>query len=418
MNVEIKINGDRLWESLMTLAQIGATPAGGVNRQALTLLDKEARNLFSDWCREIGCIVRVDPIGNIFARRPGRDDALPAIMMGSHLDTQPTGGKFDGAYGVMAGLEVLRSLHDAGIVTDHPIEVVAWTNEEGARFAPSMMGSQVYTGLLALDDALAVTDVDGITVKEALVNIGAQGEPDPYGRPAAYFEAHIEQGPVLEAHEKIIGVVSGGQGQCWFQLTLQGRASHAGTTPMELRSDALVGAAEIVSALNRIGREHSPGCATAGRMLVSPNSPNVIPDSVYMTAELRHPDDSVRATMEAAFRKAVDAAAGQQGLSVQLEKVLEQPAAPFDATCIAAIRKGAQRNGYPWMDIISGAAHDAVAMSRIVPTGMVFVPCAGGISHNELESAEAGHLAAGCQVLAEAVLAYTPSATAVDAPAV
>lgn len=406
MSVAIRINGDRLWDSLMELAQIGATPAGGVNRQALTDLDKQARDLFSAWCREAGCVMRTDPIGNLIARRPGRDDTLPSIMMGSHLDSQPTGGKFDGAYGVMAGLEVLRSLHHAGVVTERPIEVVAWTNEEGARFAPSMMGSLVYTGLMSLDEALAVKDVDGVSVGQELARIGAQGSPDPYGKPAAYFEAHIEQGPILEAKERTIGVVSGGQGQCWFQLTLKGRASHAGTTPMDLRSDALVGAASIVGELNRIGRAHAPGCATSGRMLVSPNSPNVIPDSVYMTAEMRHPEDSVRAVMEEAFRKGVDEAVQRNGLELDMIKVLEQPAAPFDASCIAAIREAAERNGYPCMDIISGAAHDAVAMSRIVPTGMVFVPCAGGISHNEIESAEPADLAAGCQVLAEAVLAH------------
>lgn len=406
MNADLKIDSDRLWNSLMELARIGATPAGGVNRQALTDLDKQARELFSTWCEEAGCTVRTDPIGNLIARRPGRDDQLPAIMMGSHIDSQPTGGKFDGAYGVMAGLEVLRALNDAGISTDHPIEVVAWTNEEGARFAPAMMGSLVYTGLMELNDALAVKDVDGLSVGDELARIGAQGSPDPYGKPAAYFEAHIEQGPVLEAKEKTIGVVSGGQGQCWFQLTLEGRASHAGTTPMELRHDALVGAASIINALNQIGRNHPPACATAGRLLVSPNSPNVIPDSVYMTAEIRHPDDKVRATLEEAFRSAVDEAVQANGLKLKLTKVLEQPAAPFDADCIAAVRAAAERNGYSWMDIISGAAHDAVALSRIAPTAMVFVPCAEGISHNEKESAEPDHLAAGCQVLAEAVLAY------------
>ncbi len=409
MSVAIRIDGDRLWGSLMELARIGATPAGGVNRQALTDQDKQARDLFSRWCQEAGCVMRADPIGNLIARRSGRDDTLPAVMMGSHLDSQPTGGKFDGAYGVMAGLEVLRSLHDAGVVTEHPIEVVAWMNEEGARFAPSMMGSLVYTGAMSLDDALAIKDVDGLSVGHELTRIGAQGSPDPYGKPAAYFEAHIEQGPILEAKGKTIGVVSGGQGQCWFQLTLKGRASHAGTTPMDLRSDALVGAAAIIGELNRIGRAHQPGCATAGRVLVSPNSPNVIPGSVYMTAEIRHPEDSVRAAMEQAFREAVDEAVRRNGLQPQLAKVLEQPAAAFDASCIAAIREAAERNGYPCMDIISGAAHDAVAMSRIVPTGMVFVPCAGGISHNEIESAEPADLAAGCQVLAEAVLSHAYS---------
>lgn len=402
----VKINGDRLWQSLMDLAQIGATPGGGVNRQALTALDKDARDLFSRWCEEAGCSMRVDAIGNLFARRPGRNDSLAAVMVGSHLDSQPTGGKFDGAYGVMAGLEVLRTLHEADIATDRPVEVAAWTNEEGTRFAPSMMGSSVYAGLMDLDAALAVQDEDGVSVGQALVAIGAQGRPGAHLSPAAYFEAHIEQGPILEAIDKTIGVVSGAQGQCWYQLTLKGRAAHAGSTPMNLRSDALVGAASIITALNRIGRENLPGCATAGRLLVMPNSPNVIPESVYMTAEIRHPEDCVRATLELEFRRAVDAAAAENSLDVELTKVLEQPAAPFDRSCVAQIRLAAERHGYSHMEIVSGAAHDAVALSRIVPTGMIFVPCAGGISHNEIESATPEDLAAGCQVLFDSVLAY------------
>ena len=402
----VKINQDRLWRSLMDLAQIGATPGGGVNRQALTALDKKARDLFSRWCEEAGCTMRVDAIGNLFARRPGRDDSLAAVMVGSHMDSQPTGGKFDGAYGVMAGLEVLRTLQEARISTDRPVEVVAWTNEEGTRFAPSMMGSSVYAGLMDLQAALAVQDEDGVSVGQALAAIGAQGPPDAQSSPHAYFEAHIEQGPILEAMDKTIGVVSGAQGQCWYQLTLRGRAAHAGSTPMNLRSDALVGAASIITALNRVGRANAPGCATAGRLQVTPNSPNVIPESVYMTAEIRHPDDAVRATLELEFQRAVDTAATENSLEVELTKVLEQPAAPFDPACIEQIRLAAERHGYSSMDIVSGAAHDAVALSRIAPTAMIFVPCAGGISHNEIESATPQDLAAGCQVLFDSVLAY------------
>jgi N-carbamoyl-L-amino-acid hydrolase len=311
----------------------------------------------------------------------------------------------------MAGLEVLRTLHEAGISTDRPVEVVAWTNEEGARFAPSMMGSSVYAGLMDLDAALAVQDEDGVSVGQALAAIGAQGQPGDLPLPAAYFEAHIEQGPILEAMDKTIGVVSGAQGQCWYQLTLSGRAAHAGSTPMNLRSDALVGAASIITALNRIGRANVPGCATAGRLQVTPNSPNVIPESVYMTAEIRHPDDAVRAKLEQEFRNAIDTAAAENTLEVKLAKVLEQPAAPFDSSCIAQVRLAAERHGYASMDIVSGAAHDAVALSRIVPTGMIFVPCAGGISHNEIESATPADLAAGCQVLFDSVLAYAARVT-------
>jgi N-carbamoyl-L-amino-acid hydrolase len=401
----LKVNGERLWSSLMSLARIGATPGGGVNRQALTEGDASARNQFIAWCEAAGCTIRVDAIGNLIARLPGRDAGLPAIMMGSHLDTQPTGGKFDGAYGVMAGLEVLRTLRDACLRPAHAIELVAWTNEEGVRFVPSMMGSSVYAGLMRLEDALAVRDADGVTVRQAMAEIDVQPQGEAFGLPAAYFEAHIEQGPVLEAEEKTIGVVTAAQGQCWFKLVFHGRAAHAGSTPMSMRADALAAAAMAVTSLNRIGRQHPPGCATSGRMIVSPNSPNVIPENVIMTAEMRHPDDAVRGMMEDQFRAAIQTAAWEHGVRVEIEKVLEQPAAPFDAACVAQVRESAGHRGYACMDIVSGAAHDAVAMSRIVPAGMIFVPCAAGISHNELESAEPGDLEAGCQVLCDCVLA-------------
>lgn len=405
-NPRLQISQERLWRSLMELAGIGATAAGGVNRQALTAEDARAREQFTRWCEAIGCHVRTDRIGNLIARLPGRKDQLPAVMMGSHIDSQPTGGKFDGAYGVMAGLEVLRTVQESGARPERALELVAWTNEEGARFAPSMMGSSVYAGFLPLDEALAVRDVDGISVGEALEQAAVRQHGEDRGLPAAYFEAHIEQGPILEAERRTIGVVTGAQGQCWFQLEFRGRASHAGTTPMHMRADALVAAAQAVTALDRLGRQHAPGCATAGRMIVNPNSPNVIPESVFMTAEMRHPDDKARAEMEQQFRLAASAAAQEHGVQLELEKVLEQPAAPFSPECMHEIRESARQRGYAHRDIISGAAHDAVPMSRIVPTGMIFVPCAGGISHNERESAEPDDLAAGCQVLCDSVLSY------------
>ena len=403
MNSEVLINADRLWQSLMDLAQIGATPGGGVARLALTDLDRQARELFTQWCQATGCSVRTDAIGNLIARRPGRSDG-PAVMMGSHIDSQPNGGKFDGAYGVMAGLEVLRALHDAGALTEKPIEVVAWTNEEGSRFSPSMMGSAVYAGLMPLEQTLSITDQDGITVEQALRAIGVTSTALETAYPDAYFEAHIEQGPVLEAEGKVIGVVTGTQGQCWYQIELDGRASHAGTTPMGLRADALVGAADIILKVQEFGRANAPGMGTVGRMVVSPNSPNVIPDHVYLTAEIRHPDDAVRRVMDTTLTEAIRDIADRQGLKVRVNKVLEQPAAPFDPACVAMVRDSAQRRNYSYRDIISGASHDAVAMSRIVPTTMVFVPCAGGISHNEKESATPDDLAAGCQVLCDVVI--------------
>lgn len=409
---DLNIDGQRLWDSLMALATIGATPAGGVNRQALTAVDLRARKQFVLWCEEVGCHVRMDAIGNLFARLPGLHDELPAVMMGSHLDSQPTGGKFDGAYGVMAGLEVLRTIHDSGQVLQRSIELVAWSNEEGARFAPSMMGSSVYAGLLPLTDALAVTDVDNVTVAEALQHIDVTGLTGSLqGLPMVYLEAHIEQGPILEANHKTIGVVTAAQGQCWFRLMFKGRDAHAGSTPMHMRADALAAAALVITALNNLGRENTPGCATAGSLVVLPNSPNVIPGAVVLTVEIRHPDDTVRSAMEAVFHEAVRAAGQTHHVEINIEKVLEQPSAPFAGVCRHVIQRSAQQRGFSYMDIVSGAAHDAVALSRIVPAGMIFVPCAGGISHNESESAEPDDLSAGCQVLCDSVLSFCEGVT-------
>ncbi len=406
MTNDLLVNEDRLWSSLIQLAEFGATPAGGVNRPALSEVDRRARRQFVQWCEALGCVVRADAIGNLFARFAGEGDHAPAVMMGSHLDSQPTGGKFDGAYGVMAGLEVLRTLHANGVRPPCPLELVVWTNEEGSRFAPSMMGSLVYTSQLPLETALSTQDIDGISVAAELRNGAGCDAQASVERPAAYFEAHIEQGPVLEAERKTIGAVTGAQGQCWFQLKLHGRAAHAGTTPMAMRADALVAASAIVIALDRIGREHPPGCATSGRLVVNPNSPNVVPESVFMTAELRHPDDAARGRMEASFRQAVNEVSNERGVRIEVDKVLEQPAAPFSPVCIRIVHESAAARGYPNRAIISGAAHDAVAMSRIVPTGMIFVPCAGGVSHNEKESATPEDLAAGCQVLCDSVLSH------------
>lgn len=400
-----KINGERLWASLMTLAEVGATAGGGVCRLALSDEDKVARDLFVRWSREAGCHVRVDAVGNIFARRPGRDGALPPVMTGSHIDSQPNGGRFDGSYGVMAGLEVLRALNDAGIVTDAPLEVVVWTNEEGTRFAPSMMGSMAFTGLLDLQEVYQTTDTMGLSFGAELERIGYRGE-GLGGLPiAAYFEAHIEQGPVLEEEGKTIGVVTGGQGQFWYDLVLEGQDAHAGSTPMARRRDALVGAAQIIQAVNCIASNFPPGgCATVGHLSVRPNSRNVIPGGVDMSIEIRHPDDAKRKEMDKAVRAAVSEAAELGRLKATLVQVLEQAAAQFDIRCVLAVREAASREGYAHVDMISGAAHDAIAIARIAPTAMIFVPCAGGISHNETESATPQDLAAGCQVLLRAML--------------
>jgi len=407
-----RISQDRLWNSLMALAEIGATAGGGVCRLALSDEDRRAREAFIRWCGEVGCTTHFDAVGNVFARRAGRNEALPPVMTGSHLDSQPNGGRFDGAYGVMAGLEVLRALDEAGVQTEAPIEVVAWTNEEGTRFAPSMMGSMAFAGLLDVEQAYRTADARGETFGAALDRIGHRGT-SLGGRPlGAYFEAHIEQGPVLEEANTTIGVVTGGQGQTWWDLVLEGQDAHAGTTPMERRRDAMVGAAEIVQAVHRIGTGFPPGgCSTVGRVDVHPNSRNVVPGRVAMTIEVRHPDDGRRRAMEQAVQAAVTSAAEGAHLIANLTRVLDQPATPFDAGCIAAVREAAELEKCSHMDILIGAAHDAIALARVAPTAMIFVPCAGGISHNETESATPQDLAAGTRVLLRAMLARAGLAT-------
>lgn len=401
----LKINGDRLWDSLMEMAKIGATEKGGVCRLALTDLDRQARDLFVVWCKEAGCSVDVDAMGNIFARRPGKDDAKPPILMGSHLDSQPTGGKFDGPFGVLAGLEVVRALNDADFETDAPIEVVVWTNEEGSRFAPAMVGSGTFAGIFDLPQALAKADLEGCTIGEELARIGYDGTGCGDRAVGAYFEAHIEQGPILEDTAKTIGVVTGAQGQRWYELTLTGQESHAGPTPMAVRRDALVGAADVIRAVNEIGHRFQPGaCATVGMMQVMPNSRNVIPGEVFLTVDFRHPSDDRLAEMDAALKEAVADVEETRRLECRLEQIWSFAATVFDQGCVDAIRAGAENAGYRHMDIVSGAGHDAVYLAGVAPTGMIFVPCEDGISHNEIENATPADIAAGCQVLLHAVL--------------
>jgi N-carbamoyl-L-amino-acid hydrolase len=402
----LKIDGDRLWQSLMELAKIGATEKGGVCRLTLTDLDRQGRDLFVRWCREAGCTVAVDAVGNIFARRPGRDNALPPIVTGSHLDSQPTGGKFDGAYGVMAGLEVIRTLNDRGIVTEAPVEVVAWTNEEGSRFSPAMMGSGVYAGVFGLDDVLTKKDVDGKVMGEELRRIGYAGTDQMAGRDVgAYFEAHIEQGPILEAEKKTIGVVTAAQGQRWYEIFVTGQEAHAGPTPMPRRRDALVGAARMIDAVNRIGHRFAPlACATVGFVQVSPNSRNTIPGKVFFTVDFRHPVDATLTQMHQALHGECREIAASAKVEVEIKDFWYFAPTPFDGQCVSAVRDAASRLGYAHRDIVSGAGHDAVYMARVAPTGMIFVPCKDGISHNEVEDAAPEDLAAGANVLLHAVL--------------
>jgi len=401
----LSVDGERLWASLMEMAKIGATPKGGNRRLALSDLDREGRDLFVRWCREAGCTIRVDRMGNIFARRAGRDDRQPPVMMGSHLDTQPNGGKFDGVYGVLAGLEVLRTLNDHGYETDIPVEVAVWTNEEGARFAPSMVGSGVFAGIYPLEKGLACSDQDGRTIGEELERIGYAGAEECGGRPiGAFFEAHIEQGPILEAEGRTIGVVTGAQGLRWYDVTVTGMDSHAGTTPMDRRRDAMVGAARMVDAIDRIGAETPDAVTTVGMVRAAPNSRNVIAGEVLFTVDARHPDPVALAAMDAAIRAACNEIAEGAGLQVSIGDVADTAPVAFDRECVDAVRQAAERAGYSHRDIVSGAGHDACFISRVAPTAMIFVPCKDGISHNETESAAPGDLAAGCNVLLQVVL--------------
>lgn len=403
----LKINGDRLWDSLMELAQIGATEKGGVCRLALTDLDKQGRDLFIRWCEDAGCSITIDKVGNIFARRAGKDDSLPPIMTGSHLDSQPTGGKFDGAYGVLAGLEVIRSLNDLEIETEAPIEVVAWTNEEGSRFSPAMMGSGAFIGEFSLDEVMNKQDnTTGERFGDELKRIGYDGDAWLGDRPiGAYFEAHIEQGPILEDEEKTIGVVIAANGQHWYEVTVTGQEAHAGPTPMPLRKDALVAASRMIDAVNRIGHRYPPyACATVGFIESSPNSRNTIPGSVFFTIDMRHPEDDILAKMNDELRAECAKIALASKCDVDIQDFWEFPATPFDETCVSAVREAAKNSGHGWRDIVSGAGHDAVYVARLAPTGMIFIPCEDGISHNEIENATREDCAAGADVLLQAMV--------------
>ncbi len=407
---DLQVDGHRLWQRLMTLAAIGATAKGGVCRLALTELDRQGRELFRQWARELGCSVRSDAIGNLFARRPGSDDTLPAVATGSHIDTQPTGGKFDGNYGVLAGLEVVQTLNDAGIRTRAPLEVCVWTNEEGSRFVPVMMGSGVYAGAFSLAHALAARDAEGVSVQQALQATGQAGTAaaavaDGAPRFGAYFEAHIEQGPVLEDAGVTIGAVTGALGQRWYDVTVSGMEAHAGPTPMALRRDALLPAAALVQRVNAIALAEQPnGRGTVGSLVVHPGSRNTIPGRVRFTVDFRHADDAGLARMDTALREAA-AALAVPGIAVAIEPVVYFPPQPFDAALVDSVRQGARRAGLSVMDLVSGAGHDAVYVARTAPAAMIFVPCKDGISHNEIEDALPEHLSAGASVLLHAMLA-------------
>ena len=402
----VTIDAERLWDTLMETAAIGGTAKGGIKRLTLSDEDRRVRDWFRAACEAAGCTVTVDRIGTMFARRPGRNPNLPPICMGSHLDTQPTGGKFDGVLGVLAGLEVMRSLEAIGYETNAPLEIVNWTNEEGARFTPAMMASGAFAGVFTEEYVLSRTDREGATFAEAIDAIGYRGDVPVGGRPlSAMFELHIEQGPILEAEDKMIGVVTGVQSIRWFELTITGASAHAGATPMRARNDAMVGAARVVLAVQEVAHAHGPdGVGTVGILECRPGSTNVVPGEVFLTIDLRHPQDSVVARMEEELRERLAAVQGE--LEFGLERIWVSPAVHFDPTLIGHVREAAERLGLSHRDIASGAGHDAVYVSKVAPTTMIFVPCRDGISHNEAEESTPEQCAAGTQVLMNAVLAF------------
>lgn len=402
----LRIDGQRLWDSLMDMAKIGPGVAGGNNRQTLTDADAEGRALFQSWCEAAGCTMGLDQMGNMFAQRAGTDpDALP-VYVGSHLDTQPTGGKYDGVLGVLGGLEILRTLNDLDVKTKHPIVVTNFTNEEGTRFAPAMLSSGVFAGIHTQDWAYAKTDAEGKTFGDELARIGWRGDEEVGARKMhAFFELHIEQGPILEAEGKDIGVVTHGQGLSWTQITVTGKDAHTGSTPMPMRRNAGLGMARILEKVDEIAWGHAPhAVGAAGHIDVFPNSRNVIPGRVVFTVDFRSPDLSVIEDMEARLRVEAQKICDDMELEVAFEKVGGFDPVAFDEDCVTAVRNAAERLGYSHMDLISGAGHDACWVNRVAPTAMVMCPCVDGLSHNEAEEITKEWAAAGADVLLHAVL--------------
>ncbi|WP_394155453.1 Zn-dependent hydrolase [Loktanella salsilacus] len=402
----LRINPDRLWDTLMDMAKVGPGVAGGNNRQTLTDEDSEGRHLFAGWCAKAGCKMGVDSMGNMFARREGTDpDALP-VYVGSHLDTQPTGGKYDGILGVLGGLEVIRSLNDLGIKTKHPIVVTNWTNEEGARFAPAMLASGVFAGMHTEDWAKDRVDADGKRFGDELRRIGWEGDEKVGDRKMhAFFELHIEQGPILEAENKQIGVVTHGQGLWWLEVTLTGKDAHTGSTPMNMRVNAGLGMARITEAVHRIAMDHQPAAVGAvGQANVYPNSRNVIPGKAVFTIDFRSPDLAKLTSMREKLEAEAAQIAADLGLGIVIEPVGHFDPVTFDEGCVTAVRDAAERLGYSHMDIVSGAGHDACWINRLYPTAMVMCPCVDGLSHNEAEEISKEWAAAGADVLLHAVV--------------
>jgi N-carbamoyl-L-amino-acid hydrolase len=403
----LTIDPQRLWDMLMDTAKFGGTPKGGIKRLTVSDEDKLVRDWFKAQCEALGCKVEVDSVGNMFATRPGKNaNALP-IAMGSHLDTQPTGGKFDGVLGVLGALEALRTLHQAGYETNAPIMIANWTNEEGSRFAPAMLCSGVYAGVFTPDFAWSRQDREGKKLGEELERIGYKGDAAPGSHKfQAMFELHIEQGPILEAEAKQVGIVTGVQGMRWYEVTVTGQEAHTGATPMLLRKNALMAASRMIDAIDKVGMDNLPGVASVGLIENRPNSRNVVPGEVFFTVDLRHPDEAVLDKMEAAFRAALPEIATRTKVTFEEKCIWKSPAVKFAPDLIDCVRFGADKAGYSTREMASGAGHDAAYIARVAPTTMVFVPCEGGLSHNEAESTTLEECASGAQVLLNAVLEY------------
>ncbi len=402
----LRINSERLWDSLDQMAQIGPGSAGGCNRQTLTDADSEGRHLFADWCKAAGMTMGVDTMGNMFATRAGTDASALPVYMGSHLDTQPTGGRYDGVLGVLGALEVVRTLNDLGIQTRHPIVVTNWTNEEGARFAPAMLASGVFAGIHSQDYAYDRRDPEGKRFGDELARIGWVGDEVVGARKMhAILELHIEQGPILEAEGREIGVVTHGQGLWWLEITLTGKDAHTGSTPMAMRVNAGLGMARITESVHRIAMSHQPNAVGAvGQVFVHPNSRNVIPGKVVFTVDIRSPEQAKLDAMKAEVTRAAQAVAAELGLGCAIEDVGHFDPVTFDPGLVNTVRAAAERLGYSHMDIVSGAGHDACWINRVAPTVMVMCPCVGGLSHNEAEEISPAWAAAGTDVLLHAVL--------------
>lgn len=411
----MRVNAERLWQMLMEMAKIGATDQGGNTRLALSDEDIAGRALLLEWAEKINLSVHYDEVGNLILRRAGRNESALPIVMGSHLDTQPKGGRFDGIYGVLAGMEVLQRLAEEKITTEHSLELVVWMNEEGARFTPAMMGSAAFAGVIPKQQIYDSTDKQGVSVFAELVRTGQLGNY-PLARPfQAYYEAHIEQGPVLEKNEISIGVVTGGQAILWLDVETKGRAAHAGTTPMNLRKDTMVGTAEMIVALEQCILEQFPeGLVTFGEMQVANSSRNTIPGQIQWTIDLRNPDDAQLKAMEQATHQLLHSLAAQRDLEISISQHWLSPATYFDRTCVATVQDAVDSLGYSNQTIVSGAGHDAINIAKHCPTTMIFIPCINGLSHNEAEDIYANDAAQGADVLLNAILNYDKQHAAQD----